>query len=152
MTTYHSAPRAHLNERTPLLNTDREDNDQVLPAISPVLAHISASAGHDIPTNDILPYALSDQSIEMAFTLAVLFQLRHVKIQSLKSVGAYERWFRENIDTDGVETLESQIIRVWTQYLDRYREVREVETVLWTQFPLQFGGIKTIRGLCRTVL
>jgi hypothetical protein len=134
----------HLDERTPLLNTNRENNDQALPAIFPALARVSVSTEHEIPSDDILPYSLSDQSIEMAFTLAVLFQLRHVKIQSLNSVSAYERWFRKNID--GIETLENQIVRVWTQYLDQYRDVREVETVLWTRFPLELGESKTVRG------
>jgi hypothetical protein len=144
MNSYHS--QAQIDELTPLLNrVDRVDNAQTLPAISPVLARVSPQ--QEIPTNDLLPYPLSDQSTEMAFTLAVLLQLRHVEMQSFKAISAYERWFRTNLYTDNVETLEKQIIRVWTQFLDQYREVREVETVLWTQFPLEIGGSKTIRGL-----
>ena len=132
------------DERTPLL--DRLDNGQVLPAILPVLARVYVSPEQGIPSDGLLPYPLSDQFIEMAFTLAVLLQIRHVKMQSFNSVGAYERWFQKNLDTDGIETLEKQIIRVWTQFLDQYRDVREVETVLWTQFPLETGGLKAVRG------
>jgi hypothetical protein len=149
MNSYHSPTQieAQIDELTPLLNRvdNPQDNPQTLPAISPVLARVSPY--HEIPTNDLLPYPLSDQSTEMAFTLAVLLQLRHVEMQSFKAISAYERWFRTHLHTDNVETLEKQIIHVWTQFLDQYREVREVETVLWTQFPLEIGGSKTIRGL-----
>lgn len=137
------------DEYTPLL--DRVNDAQSLPAISPVLARISVSSDQEIPSNDLLPYSLNDQPTEMAFILAVLLQLRHGKMQSFKSASAYERWFRRNLDTDGLRTLEIQIIRVWTEFLEQYRDVREIETVLWTQFPLEIGGIKTIRGLSITL-
>jgi hypothetical protein len=143
MNSYHSS--APINEHTPLL--DGVGNDQTLPAIFPVLARVSASPEQEIPIDDLLLYPLPDQSTEMAFTLAVLLQLRHLRIQSANSVGAYERWFQANRDTDGVEMLEKQIIHVWTRFLEQYRDVREVETVLWTQFPTELGVLKTTRGL-----
>jgi hypothetical protein len=144
MSTYHSTPP--IDEHTPLL--DGHGNGQTLPAIFPVIARVSTS--HEIPIDDLIPYPLSDQSTEVAFTLAVLLQLRHAKIQSFNAVGAYECWFQTNRNTNGVDTLEKQILRVWTRFLEQYRDVREVETVLWTQFPIELGGLKTTRGLSTT--
>ena len=141
MNSYNSEP---VDEFTPLL--DSVPNGQTLPPILPVLARVSASSGQEIPIHNILPYPLVDQSTETAFTLAVLLQLRLIETQSFTAITAYERWFRTSFNPDSIETLEKQIIRVWSQFLDRYRDVREVETVLWTQFPLEIRGLKTVRG------
>lgn len=141
-----SSSHSLVDEFTPLLN--RVDNGHgQLPAIAPVLERVSISSDQEIPTHDILPYPLVDQATEMAFILAVLLQHRLIEKQSFHTITAYERWFRTSLNQNGVEALEKQIIRVWTQFLDHYRDIREVETVLWTQFQLEIGGLKTVRGL-----
>lgn len=141
MNSYHS--NAQIGEHTPLLDT--VDDAQNFPAISPALARLSIS-GQEIPTDDLLPYPLADQATEMAFTLVVLLQLRHVRMQSFNSASAYERWFQNNINAESIEALEKQILRFWSQFLDQYRDIREIETVLWTQFPMELGSSRLIRG------
>ncbi|VDB99842.1 unnamed protein product [Peniophora sp. CBMAI 1063] len=152
MTDVQSAEPA--SERTPLL----ADNEARTASASPMHAGarppVSVAVDH-VKTHglDDLNTALSmithvDDIEKAAYELIVLLQLnalarRPVHVSRKKDV--WETWSDETRDVVDKYQYETQALNAWATFSSQPRTTLELETCLWTPFPLEIGSAKMIR-------
>lgn len=146
MTPNHRDSVVAVNERSPLL-----DHTHVPPSIAPDVA-FAVSAIANIPINEVdceqlHPQSFANDAIKTAFSLVVLLQLRRHKLQPVHLNDVFETWSRETLHAQEAKTLEDKVVAIWDSFIQEYRTVLEIETVLWSEFPAQEGNPRVLRGM-----
>ena len=143
--------REQPRESTPLLSAvDPGPNDSVqsLPNISSTLERIQFLQIEDLDFSDIYgPHDLSAPAAETAFALIVLLQWRINKIrESVYSQDVWDYWSKERDNSGVVGELETLIFSLWKAFVTNYRSTRDLQDVLWLEFPEKEGSLRCLRG------
>lgn len=136
------------DETTPLLiRTTR------LPSLAPTIARIRDLQVDQIHVEGLYPgQPLDDNSIQVAFTLAVLLELRRMKLKPSAEPDLYQAWHAKKLNGRDAQTLEKQITDIWVLHLTEYRSTHDIEAVLWTVFPTEDGESESHRGALESSL
>ncbi|KAG6911823.1 hypothetical protein DXG01_000070 [Tephrocybe rancida] len=131
-------------ENTPLLGSNALP---VVPSIHVALKRVAVLDANQIRFHDVVndESNLKDHPTEVSFALCVLLHLRKKKKQPPPSEDLYESWLAHKTGTGDADVLEDFIMEIWTLFLAEYRNVRDIETVLWTTFPLEDRNGRTSR-------
>lgn len=135
-----------VNERSSLLG-----HSHAPPSVLPNVA-FAVSALANIPINEVNCEQLhlqsfADDAIKTAFNLVVLLQLRRNKLQPVHLNDVFETWSRETLHAQEAKTLEDKVVAIWASFIQEYRTVHEIQTVLWSEFPAQEGNPRVLRGM-----
>ncbi|RDB29602.1 hypothetical protein Hypma_015335 [Hypsizygus marmoreus] len=140
-----------MDESTPLLasESDIPSNPEYLPSISHVVARISTLDAEQIRFEDLRPDGspIGHHPTEIAFALVVLLQLRKTRLRSSQSSNIYETWISRKADAHDADSLEKRITSIWQLFLAEYRDIGDIEAVLWTRFPVVDEGEDSRRVL-----
>ncbi|TFK40980.1 hypothetical protein BDQ12DRAFT_678687 [Crucibulum laeve] len=134
----HSLPTFRPTEDTPLLRRDitRQDNR---PLIFDAMTRLSDLNVDAIQEQDILPVDLStaDTAVDLSFHLVVLLHLRRQKLHAKPTKhNVYLDWTQRKAQNKDASVLEERICQMWARYLDEYHLVHELNTIIWTPFPV----------------
>ncbi|KAK7058793.1 hypothetical protein VNI00_001417 [Paramarasmius palmivorus] len=134
------------------MNNHQESSSFSLPFVTPVVRRLdvlSQELLENSHSTDILrPSSLTqDRALSAAFALLVLLQFRDQRIHQQRSLlTPWDRWTQESEAEKEICIIDKHIERVWEQwFLDAYCSPKEIETVLWTAFPLEEDKDKTVR-------
>jgi hypothetical protein len=131
-------------ETTSLLNTPEPSRR---PAIKPTLERVQAIDIEALGLTDIYGYQPPTSPDHVAFGLVVLLQWRSDRLrQSVYSREIWDQWTKETERSRVVGRLEKHIGQLWDAFVERGCESREIEEVLWTEFPEKETGSRGVRG------
>ena len=157
MTNLHDAEP--VSERTPLL-ADSEARASsaspmhpgARPPISVAVEHVKAHGLDELET--ALTMITHVDSVEKAaYELIVLLQLNALARQPAhisRKKDVWETWSDETRDFADKYQYETQALNAWATFSSHPRTTLELETCLWTPFPLEVGSAKMIRGELHT--
>lgn len=133
-------------EQTALLNSANGGQRTLLrplPEVGPAAERARAQGG----LRFAIPH-FADEQTEAAYKLVVLLQaVLSAKSPDINapSKDAWERWSKETSDASLAREVEAQLMELWKDLLDS-GIAGDVETVLWTAFPLNDGEEPSVRG------
>ncbi|GLB36333.1 hypothetical protein LshimejAT787_0306210 [Lyophyllum shimeji] len=141
------------DEYTPLLradasNTSRSARESQLPPISPTVRRVGTLEPEQIHLENLVNHDglnFQDHPTEVAFALTILLHLRKTRTKASVADDLYEHWLVRENHTRSREVLEEQISEIWASFLTEYRNIHDIETVLWSRFPLDEGGARAYR-------
>ena len=139
---------AQPTETTPLI-LDRADNSSpTLPPLAPVVNHIRLH-GLQLLDDEDLSSPSARVPAQVAFKMIVLLQLYLLaKVpQPTESKDIWEQWSKERTSSLDAEDLEHRCIMVWEEFLGVNRSTQEIEDCLWSAYPLEEGGLVSVRGM-----
>jgi hypothetical protein len=117
-----------------------------LPSIAEGLDSVQALGVHHFNFGE---QSLPDFATQTAYQLLILLQWRVVlRRQVLKNTK--DIWERRNQQAklaSDMKVLEDRISSIWNNFIKEYRTPKEVEDVLWLQFPVDGNGHRFVRGM-----
>ncbi|KAI0321697.1 hypothetical protein OF83DRAFT_1050784 [Amylostereum chailletii] len=136
-------------ETTALLSHSRSLQDTppiTRPSVSPVVNHLRAHGPHAFASATPLGYATLADSEQAAFRLIIYLQLYLLsKRPTLNGQDVWEQWSAERVAETGASDFERLLLHTWSEFVERNRSGEEIETCLWTSFPLDDGAPRQIR-------
>ena len=134
------------SETTRLLS-QRNDPQETDYFIEPVAASVRAKGIKFCTIADWCPHRLASRTQETSFALIVLLYLhRSILNSTLFPQDVWEQWYDAERDSALASNLNSQIVRLWGDYVKGDRTEEEIEEVLWAGFPLSFQHKGSLRG------
>lgn len=143
------------SERTPLLADSEAGTAEAAPIhpgarppISVAVDHVKMHGLTELGTA-LTMITHMDAVEKAAYELIVLLQLnalarRPAHVSRKKDV--WETWSDETRDVAYKYQYETQALNAWATFSSQPRTTHELESCLWTPFPLEVGSAKMIRG------
>ncbi|KAG6901847.1 hypothetical protein C0995_007233 [Termitomyces sp. Mi166 len=132
-----------IDENTPLLSSDVPLNPRLeaqTPSVHAISRRLDALDVNQIRFEDVVNgFNFENNPTEVSFALAVLLHLRKKKKYIHPSDDLYGLWLAHEANIRDVTTLDNLLADIWTLFLAEYRSVRDIQTVLWTSFPVADG-------------
>lgn len=140
---------AQPTETTPLILGRTDNSSTTLPPLSPVVNHIRLHGLQSLD-EDLSAFSspLASASAQVAFKMIVLLQLYLLAKVPQRTEGGdvWEQWSKERTSTLDSEDLECRCMMVWEEFLGVSRSTQEIEDCLWSAYPLEEGGLPSVRG------
>lgn len=134
-------------EESPLLVSSPISNR--LPAISDGLRAVQSRGGvRNFSFPEWYPRTLPTVATQTAYHLLII--LRWELVLRGKTFDANDIW--ERLDEQiriiaDINALHDKIIFVWNNFIKEHRTQKEIEDVLWCQFPVETNGDRLLRGM-----
>ena len=137
-----SAVVMNLDERTALLGRPTEGP---LPAILPAVARLK-NATNVSPEPD----TSMDEQQQTAFRIIVYLHLYQslftsVPVQDIRTV-----WTSAKALSNNANETEARLLDTWSTYLDTHPSLSDVQSLLWSEFPLEHDSTRCTKGMSET--
>lgn len=120
------------------------------PAINPLAKRIQRQGLHTLDDASIFP-SLSSSTEEVAYRLLVVLRLLAIhQTPRISDRDVYVQWEQEEERISIVGSLESRVSLIWNGFIESGRLGDEIQTCLWTAFPLDEGDAPLVRGVCKS--
>ncbi|KAJ4486354.1 hypothetical protein J3R30DRAFT_3366570 [Lentinula aciculospora] len=114
-----------------------------LPLLGDFILRLNSISPQELNQTDILqPTQLSNhRGLRASFSLLILLLIREKKIRkkALRS-NPWDDWKQETLTDQWVKTIDENIEQIWTTFLSAFCSLRDIETVLWTEFRIREKG------------
>jgi len=133
-------------ESTPLLASSPGSRaTNTLPSIAEGLDFLQSQGVRNF---NFAEQSLSPFAAQTAYQLLLLLQWRaSIRHYALNPEDIWERRVRQARLSSDVKVLEDRINSVWNDFIKEYRTPREIENVLWFQFPVDGNSHRFIQGM-----
>lgn len=132
-------------ESTPLLVGSPDVRaSYTLPPISEGLDSVQTQGVHHFHFEEPSPLNLATRT---AYQLLTLLQWRlTIRYKVLNSSDIWERWDHQARLSLDLKVLEDRISSIWNDFATEHRTSKEVEDILWLQFPVNRNSHRFLRG------
>jgi hypothetical protein len=134
-------------ESTSLLVSSAHSRTSIsLPSITEGLNVLQSRGIHDL---HFAEQSLSNLAAQTAYQLLILSQWRRVttKQNASNTKDIWECWVQKARLSSDLKVLEDRIISVWRDFVKEHRTSKEIQDVLWLQFPVERTGHCFLRGM-----
>lgn len=117
-----------------------------LPFLAPILAHIR-NIHVDVVLGELRLHSFHTPVWEVSFQLVILLELRRIRKEESLLTGGFGQWHRAASSRNDLQFLDGKINEIWNRFLDENDADHEIETMLWTRFPLDDQNKRYLRGM-----
>ncbi len=141
---------AQPTETTPLILSQPDNSSPTLPPLAPIIDRIRLCGLHSLD-DDLSSFLSPSASVpaQVSFKMIVLLQMYlSTKVPQSPAVrDIWEQWSKERTSSLDAEDLDRRCVLVWEEFLQVSRSTQEIEECLWSAYPLEEGGSRSVRGM-----